>query len=239
MVVAIHQPEHLPWLGFFHKALQADCLVLLDNVQYRKHYFQNRNRIRGKQGALWLTVPVLTRGKASQPIREVRVDNEGNPRWREKCRRSLIQHYEASPHWERYAGALQEIYRGAWTNLADLNEQIVRQMLGWFSIRAEIRRASELVPEGSGSSLLLSICRQMGAQTYLSGISGRDYLEVEQFERAGIEVRFQDFHHPIYRQRYEPFLPCLSAVDLLFNHGPASREILQGVGVPVMEEVFC
>src|SRR2546428_602993 len=98
MVVTIHQPEHLPWLGFFDKVRQADVFVILDHVRYRKRYFQNRNRIRAEHGAIWLTVPVHVKGMFHQPINEVRIDNEGNPRWREKCWNSIVQNYRKAPH---------------------------------------------------------------------------------------------------------------------------------------------
>ena len=238
MIVAIHQPEHLPWLGFFHKALSADCLVLLDCVQYRKRYFQNRNRIRGKEKPVWLTVPVLTKGLYEQRIQQVRIDNEGNRRWRKICWAILVQHYAGSPHWERYSGELQELYERPWERLSEFNEEIIRRMLKWFSISTKVVRSSEFAPEGSRSVLLSNLCRTLGAGVYLSGISGTEYLDPAPFAEADIEIRFQEFHHPIYPQRYEPFIPCLSAVDLLMNHGPSSREILQGVGVPVLEEVF-
>lgn len=238
MIVAIHQPEHLPWLGFFHKALSADCLVLLDCVQYRKRYFQNRNRIRGKTQPVWLTVPVLTKGRYEQRMEQVRIDNEGNPRWQKICWKILAQHYTASPYWPQYSGELKELYERPWELLTQLNEEIIRRMFRWFSIDTRIVRSSELAPEGSSSVLLSRLCRGLGARVYLSGISGRDYLDLTPFTQAGIEVRFQEFHHPIYSQQVEPFIPCLSAVDLLMNHGPSSRQILQGVGVPVLEEVF-
>lgn len=249
-VVAIHQPEHLPWLGFLDKASRADRFVLLDHVQYRRRYFQNRNRIRSPEGPLWLTVPVRNKGRYEQPICEVEIDNQTEPRWRERCMKSLRHCYAQAPHFTEHAGFFEELYRRTWDKLLDLNEAILRYLFEAFSVQAEVERSSSLravsapsagighpVPHQKGD-LILEICRRLGATTYLSGISGREYLDVGKFREAGIEVRFQEFHHPIYPQLREPFLPCMSAVDLLFNHGPQSARILRGEGVATLEKLF-
>ena len=237
MVVTIHQPEHLPWLGFFAKVQQADVWVMLDHVQFRKHYYQNRNRIRGHRGSVWVTVPVLTAGKSSQPINEVLISNQSNPRWQENCWTSLVQYYQHAPYWSAHREALEGFYHTQWGRLVDLNEAIIRYLLSALSIEVQIVKSSQMDVRGHQGDLLLDICRQLGADVYLSGISGREYLEVERFEKASIEVRFQEFHHPIYQQRYEPFIPCLSACDLLLNYGPNSPDVLKGVGVETMEQV--
>ncbi len=238
MVVTIHQPEHAPWLGFFDKARQADVLVLLDDAQFRKHYFQNRNRIRGDRGAIWLTVPVLTRGRSAQAIRDVRIDHRANPRWSEKCWASLSQHYQQTGSWAVHRPALEALYREPWDRLVDMNDALIRYLLEALSIRTKLLNSSAMQARGERSERLLAICQALGADVYLSGISGKDYLDIDAFERAGIAVQFQAFHHPIYRQRHEPFIPCLSAVDLLLNHGPNSLDVLQGIGVPVIQELF-
>jgi hypothetical protein len=238
VVVTIHQPEHLPWLGFFDKVRQADVCVMLDHVPFRKNYYQNRNRIRAEAGARWLTVPVLLKGRTGQPINEVRINNQGSPRWKHKCWASLEQHYRKAAYWSLHEAFFEDLYHADWAGLTELNETIIRYMLGALSIPTLVKKSSELRVEGHKGDLLLEICRQVGADVYLSGVSGKSYLDVARFGDAGIEVRFQDFHHPIYRQRYEPFSPCLSSVDLLFNYGPASLDVLKGVGVETMDHVF-
>ena len=238
MLVTIHQPEHLPWLGFLDKARRADLLVFLDSVQFRKNYFQNRNRVRASTGAQWVTVPVLTKGNADQDIREVAINHAGSPRWREKYWGTLEQAYRRAPFWNDYSGELRETLWTETSSLAALNIRLIQLLLRWFSIEVRMIRSSEIEATGSRSELLLDICRRTGADRYLSGISGREYLDTALFSSAGIAVQFHEFHHPLYQQRYEPFLPCMSAVDVLFNHGPQSANILQGIGVPVMEEVF-
>ena len=238
MVVTIHQPEHLPWLGFFDKVRQADVFVILDHVQFSKHYFQNRNRIRTDRGGTWLTVPVLTKGHAEQAIREVLINNQGSPRWKEKCWTSLVQHYRKAKCWSLHEGFFERLYKTNWTRLAEMNEAIIRYLLTAFSIDVKVVASSELNVQGQRGELLLDICKKIGAPVYLSGISGREYLDSKMFADAGIEVRFQEFHHPIYKQAYEPFMPCMSAIDLLFNYGPASIDVIKGVGVEAMDHVF-
>jgi hypothetical protein len=238
VVVTIHQPEHLPWLGFFDKVRQADVFVMLNHVQFRKNYYQNRNRIRAANGALWLTVPVLTKGNAGQAINEVQINNHGSPRWKEKSWGSLVQHYRKAKYWPEHEGFFEQLYNADWTRLGELNETIIRYLLAAFSIPANVARSSEMNVKGHRSDLLLDICRKVGASIYLSGVSGRDYLDEGKFADAGIAVHFQEFQHPIYRQLYEPFLPAMSAIDLLFNYGPASLDVIKGVGVETMDHVF-
>lgn len=238
MLITIHQPEHLPWLGFIDKARQAEILVLLDDVQFRKNYFQNRNRIRSIEGAEWLTVPVLTRGHSSADIRDIRINNEGAPRWRTKYWTTIEQRYQAAPYFREYAPALHSILERDWPLLADLNIELIGLAFSWFGIAPRMVRSSTLNAAGDKSEKLLNICRSVGATSYLSGISGREYLDTAAFDRAGIAVSYQEFHHPIYKQLHEPFVPLLSCIDLVFMHGPECVRILKGEGVPTIEEVF-
>ena len=238
MIVTIHQPEHLPWLGFFDKVSHVNMYVLLDNVQFRKNYFQNRNRIRTQNGFTWLTVPVMTRGLSLQAINEIAIDNRTNPRWRQKIWTTLEQSYGRAEYWKEHERFFEQVYGKEWTSLCDLNEALIRYLLDAFSINVKIVKASDLGVAGKGSELLLNICRELKADIYFSGISGRDYLHLSQFSSSSIEVRFQEFHHPIYRQLHEPFLPCMSGVDLLFNYGPKGRKVLAGIGVDTLERVF-
>lgn len=238
MIAAIHQPEHWPWLGFLDKASRADRFVLLDHVQYRRRYFQNRNKIRSPDGFIWLTVPVLAKGRYAQAINEVAIDNAGEPRWREKCLNSIRHCYARAPYFAQQIGFFEGLYRRPWERLADLNGAILVYLFKAFSIRAEVTRSSQLQAEGQKGDLMLEICGKLGASSYLSGISGREYLDPERFKAQGISLQIQEFRHPIYSQLHEPFLPCMSAIDLLFNHGPQSAQILRGAGVPRMEQLF-
>src|SRR5712692_8822643 len=134
MLVTIHQPEHLPWLGFFDKARRADVLVLLDSVQFRKNYFQNRNRVRGARGALWVTVPVLTKGSADQTIQDVKINGDGSPRWREKYWGTIEQSYNRAPFWGKYAEELKNALWIETTSLSHLNVRLIELLLLWLHI---------------------------------------------------------------------------------------------------------
>src|SRR5581483_5667629 len=203
MLVTIHQPEHLPWLGFLDKARRADLLVLLDTVQYRKNYFQNRNRVLTANGPAWVTVPVLTKGNSDQAMRDVQINADGSPRWREKYWGTTEQAYRSAPFWADYSDALRRTIWTDTTSLTELNERIIQLLFGFFRIEVRTVRASVLNVTGARSELLLSICQRAGADRYLSGVSGHDYLDVAKFEAAGVSVEFHEFHPPLYRQRSE------------------------------------
>lgn len=239
-VVSIHQPEHMPWLGFFDKVSQAELFVLLDNVQYRHKYFQNRNRIRASNGETWLNVPVLTKGRREQLISEVEIDNR-EVRWRDKCWVSISLNYQKAPFFERYRDSFKNLYQKEWYLLSDLNEYIIRYIVRELNLNVKLLKASELPVSGSGERLLLDICQELGAKTYISGISGiagRGRELESEFSKEGIEVVYQEFYHPIYQQVYEPFIPCMSIIDLLFNYGDKSLDVLKGIGVERMDTLI-
>lgn len=226
MIVTIHQPEHLPWLGFFHKADQADVLVLLDTVQFRKNYVQNRNRILGAGGPMWLTVPVLVKGHMSGTIASLRINNEVD--WRAKHWKSLQHSYGRHPFFAEYREFFEGFYRRRWELLCTLNMAAIDFLLAALSLRKKIIKASDLPVEGASTELLLAICRHLGATVYLSGPTGRAYLNESSFAQAGIVVRYHQFQHPVYPQlRAKEFVSHLSVVDLLFNAGPRSIDVIR------------
>jgi WbqC-like protein family len=208
LTVAIHQPEFLPWLGFIDKLRQCDVFVFLDCVQFEKNYFQNRNRIRTAVGSAWLTVPVLTKGRSTQTIDEVTIRAEDS--WRRK----------------HHGPALEDLYAAAGRSLADFNIAVIGWLAGVFGLERRFVRASALGVKGKRSELLLAICQALDATEYLSGVSGRDYLDESRFRAASIAVRYQDFHHPEYRQCYAPFVSHMSAVDLVFNVGDGALDVI-------------
>ena len=224
MIVSIHQPEHLPWLGFFHKMIMSDVFVLLDNVQYRKNYFQNRNRIRTKDGFVWLTVPVVSKGRSDQTIREVKIDN--SRRWAQKHWKSICFNYSGSEYFGSFSGILSEIYKRPWESLSELNIEIIRKISGAVGIKSEMMVSSEMGVSGKSTDLLLDICKKLDADTYLSGRFGIEYLDESKFKKSGVAVKYHEFEHPEYKQVFEPFVPNMSAIDLIFNCGEKSLTIL-------------
>ncbi|HRX86544.1 MAG TPA: WbqC family protein [Phycisphaerae bacterium] len=227
MIVSIHQPAYLPWLGYFERIARSDVHVVLDHVQFEKNSFVNRNRVRTAEGACWLTVPVRTSGRfGALPIRELEID--GGSGWQKKHWRTIAQAYARAPYFAEHAAFFEGVFAQPWTHLAPLCEEIARYLLDAFGISTPRVFSSALPVAGAKDELVLNICRHLGAGTYLSGALGRDYLRVEAFADAGIDVVFQDYEHPVYPQGRGWFEPNLAAVDLLFHCGPASRDILMG-----------
>jgi hypothetical protein len=227
VIVAIHQPEHLPWLGFFAKMAAADLWISLDTVPFRKNYYQNRNRVLGPDGSpVWLTAPVRLEGHLESRITDV--DIGADPRWRRKYLRSLEQRYSKHPHFEQLFPPVREAIEHGYTRIAELNHALIEALRALLGITTPWVRASELEAGGSRSELLAGLCVEVGADVYLSGPSGRDYLDPGPFRERGIEVRVHDYDHPGYPQLgTETFVSHLSAVDLLFNCGAAAGPVVR------------
>ncbi|HUJ78848.1 MAG TPA: WbqC family protein [Nitrospiria bacterium] len=217
MRVAVHQPQYLPWSGLFDKIDQADLFVVLDNVQYQKNEWQNRNRIKTPQGWRWLTVPVHY--AYPQRLREVRVAETG---WQRTHWRTLTQSYRKAPHFDRYAPLLEPLYTARWAWLVDLALAGMACLADALGIGWAPRLASEMTLTEEPNQRLIDICRQVGADHYLAGSGSRHYLDLAAFERAGIAVNVQQFSHPVYPQLYPPFETGLTVLDLLFNCGQES-----------------
>jgi hypothetical protein len=232
VIIAGHQPHYLPWLGYMSKILQCDKFCLVDSIQFEKKNFQNRNRIRSNQGEVMLSVPVVTAGRFYQNICDVEI-NEAEP-WRRKHWKSILLGYQKAPHFKRYADFFEDVYNREWKMLVDLNEHMLRGLLGFFEIEKEIVRSVTFMPSGKKTDLLIDICRKTGSDGYLSGGGGaKQYVEEHKFTEAGLVHRFQSFHHPVYPQVHGgEFMPRLAAIDLLFNCGPESGAILREASKP-------
>lgn len=221
MIVVGHQPEFLPYFGFFDKLSKADIFVIVDNVQYRKKYFQNRNKIKTANGWIWLTVPVITKGRFDQQINEVRINNSLN--WEKKHLSSLEMNYKKAPYFEEYYPSIKEIYSRDWELLVDLNETLIRYLVDQLDIEIEVFKGSDLGITGEKTDLLIDICRKTGADKYLQGAGGKDYVEEDKFQKEGLKVLFNEFTHPEYPQLFGDFMANLSVIDLLFNVGAGSK----------------
>jgi hypothetical protein len=224
MIISVHQPQYLPWLGYFEKIARSDNFVFLDNVQYKEREFQNRNKIRTKDGSSWLTVPVISKGEGRQNISEVKIDNE--LAWQRKHLASLRTSYARAPFFKDYYPYLEEVLSRQWVYLKDLNIEIIRFVLKELSIDTPITLESDLSIFAMSTQRIIDICKKLKADTYLSGAGGKSYLDEMLFTRENIRLIYQEFLHPKYKQCYEPFMSFMSSIDLLFNHGPESRKIL-------------
>ena len=224
MIVTLHQPLFLPWLGYLDRMAHADLFILLDHVQFERRNYQNRARIRFDGEARWLTVPVVQRSR-DELIIEKRIDNSpvGPDRWwGSRHFKTLCYAYRDAPFFNDYAPQLREILQSPCERLVDLNLALIEMLRSAFGIRTPMVRSSELGVGGRKSELMLNLCLAVGAKTFLGGMGGsREYLDVAAFERAGVEVTWQQYRHPRYPQcGSAPFIAGLSSLDLLANCGP-------------------
>ncbi len=229
MTVGIHQPHYLPWLRYFEKIARSDVFIVLDDIQYEKNGWQNRNKIKTAQGWSYLTVPV--RRPTLRPINLIEID-EGSG-WRVKHRRALEMSYRRAPFFEEYWPELCAVYDREWSHLADLNRAMLELFLRQLGIETPVRFSSEIPTEGEATERLAELCRAVGGETYLSGAYALDaYLDPAVLERNGIRLAFQEWSAPEYGQLYPGagFIRDLAVVDLLFNAGPASRDLLLASG---------
>jgi len=234
MMATIHQPQYLPWLGYFDKAHRADIFILLDNVQFKKNEWQNRNKIRTPQGWQWITVPVLH--DFGQKIKEVRINNK-EP-WRKSHLKALQLNYSKAPFFNDYIGFFEKVYGRDWEYLADINTYLIEKFIEFLGIKTKIIKASQYEVTEDSTQRLVELCQKVGVDQYLSGRDGSKYMDFGKFEENNIKVVVQDFHHPVYHQLWgnrdgSEFLSHLSVADLLFNHGKDSLHVLSGKGIGV------
>lgn len=223
-IITIHQPEHLSYLGLFHKISMCDTLVLLDNVHYEKNYFQNRNQVNTRDGVRYITVPVTnTHG----PISEVQIVDSYFTHQCLKNVKTIEQAYSRSPFWKDYGNEFLDIYTSPHVSLSAYNEVLLRWALERLHIDVEIYKANELGVQGAKTDLLVDICNKVGADKYIAGKSGKDYLEMDKFS---IPVEIQRFSHPVYTQYGKTeFTPYMSVIDALFNVGPEIMKIIGAI----------
>ena len=224
-VVAIHQPEYLPWLGFFKKMMNVELFVFLDDVQFRKKGWQNRNRIRINDGTTLLSIPVHTHSYPK--INEVTIDNEKN--WSIRHKKSILYNYARAPYFDEIKDFIESIFEKKFQYLVDLNTEIIKFIMNELEIKSKIIFSSELEISKKGSDRVLDICKAVGADHYITGTFwAESNLRVEEFKKSNIDVEFQKFQHPIYKQIHGEFIPEMSIIDLLFNEGrKEAKKILQ------------
>jgi hypothetical protein len=226
MRVFVHQPEYLPWLGFFDKLARCDVYVVYDDAQYQHGGFHNRNRIRTPAGWEWLTVPIMH--GHPQTLKDVKIYGD---QWRAKQVNMIKTHYRKAPYFLEYYPLIEEALLFTHKLLINLNLHLIRSIAGVLGIDVHMLRSSEFPYDGAEKNeKLVSMCKFIGADTYLSGSGGRSYINEELFNQSGICVQWHSYEHPHYHQAFGGFEPNLSVIDLLFNRGPESKEIILGGG---------
>lgn len=221
--VAVLQPGYLPWLGFFDQMRRSDVFIIYDDVQFDKHGWRNRNRVKSPNGPVWLTVPVHLE-RSGQLISDICIDNRRA--WARKHIGTIRQFYNRAPYLNCYLPILEELLNKRWERIVDLDMAIIEQFHCWLKLSSRVVLSSQLPIQGNRSERLLNVCLHFNAARYLSGNAAQDYLDVGSFEKNGIQVEWQNYSHPQYPQMHGEFVPYLSALDLLLNCGDDSINIL-------------
>ncbi|MFH2218316.1 MAG: WbqC family protein [Pseudomonadota bacterium] len=225
MIVSANQPYFAPFPGFFYKAFRSDIFVLLDDVQFpRGTTWITRNRFKGDQGTLWMTIPVWKKGLGLQKITDVRICREG--RWGKKHLESVRKSYGNAPYFSDHFTFFEELFSSGMDKICDFNLEIIRYLFKALGIDTRIVLLSELEIKASGNRLPVEICRKTGATHYLALHTAGRYLDAGLFEASEIRIEFFKPPSPIFPQLWGNFIPNLSVFDLLFNCGPKSRDIL-------------
>jgi len=222
-LICIRQPGYLPFSGFFKKIMSSDIFVFLDDVQFEKNDWDNRNKIRTSDGSMWLTVPVLH--KFGQKLNEIKIVNDDE--WNQKHLKAIQINYQKAPFFETYWYEIKKILDKKWDRLIDLNYEFIEYFLSKLEIKKKIVKSSDLKIDASGSEKLLKICKELKADTYLSGELGKNYLDEDIFNEDKIKITYEKYEHPKYFQVYNPFLSNMSIIDLLFNEGEKSSKIIK------------
>jgi hypothetical protein len=221
--VSIHQPGYIPWMGFFKKIQSSDIFIFLDDVQFEKNGWHNRNKIKTSENWMWLTIPV--KAKLGMNLNEIKIDYSS--KWINKHKKSIELNYSKTKFFKEYWRNFEEIFEKKYEFLIDINVEFINKILEMLNVKTKIILSSSLGITKKKSARILEICKSVNTSNYLSGIMGEEYLNLEEFKKNGIMVNFQDYQHPIYKQNYESFLPNMSIIDLLFNEGSNSEKILR------------
>jgi hypothetical protein len=224
---AIHQPQYFPYAGFFHKISLADVFVIMDDVQYDKR-FTNRNKIIMPNGWAWLTVPINKDHKFS-PNNVVEINNALE--WKETHRKKIFHSYSKAKFFHIYKDYFESLYSKDWDLLFELNFETIKQVIKWLGIKIDIVKESELGVSGESTQRLVNVCKALGADTYVSGSGGANYLDEKLFGNGGIRLEYQKYRcAPYVQHQSEKFVADLSIIDMLANVGPGSLQLISEGG---------
>lgn len=231
MKVAIHQPNFMPWAGYFYKILTADIFIFFDTVQFpRGKSYCSRVKIKAPEGAKWLTVPASGKGKLLQ-IKDVQISGGT---WTKKHLGTLKACYGKTPYFNEMFASIENIYTNAGQYIADFNIQLISYMANILEARTKFIRASNLqAPAGDTGEYIINLVKSVGGSIYISGQgagTGR-YLVEQNFKKAGVKLELFNYVYPRYQQLWGDFVPGLSVVDILFNTGPQARDLILSGGI--------
>ncbi len=224
MKVAIHQPQYLPYGGFFHKLSLSDLYVVMDDAQYDKR-FTNRNRIISPNGSIWISVPINKKQKFA-PNSEVEINNELP--WQDIHWKRLQLSYNNSRFFHLYRDYFEQLYEKEWKMLFDLDLETLKQVMSWLGLKIKVVLESELGISSKSTERLVDVCKAVGADTYIAGSGSKSYMDESLFKRNGVDVEYQNWVPLEYTQHLaKEFLPNLSIVDMLANLGPDTMQVIR------------
>jgi len=227
--IAILQSNYIPWKGYFDLINSVDEFVIYDTAQYTKHDWRNRNRIKTAQGVSWLTIPVVAKGKSNQRIDEATVVDQ---RWRKKHWAAISQSYSKCQYFEKFNERFKEIIldESEW-RLSKINYSLIRLICEVLGISTKIYWSSDFELAHGKSERLIEICRDLGAEVYLSGPAAKGYLDEPQFNKEGISVEWMNYaDYPEYNQLHGEFEHGVTILDLIFNEGPNATKFMKSFG---------
>lgn len=231
IVVSGHQPAYLPWLGFFHKMMLSDVFIIMDDVQFIRRGFIHKNFVKGPNGKILLSVPLNIKNSPSGVIKDTLILNdqkEADKNWNLQHWKTIVSCYSNTPYFKEHKDFFEHVYMDKkWTHLSDLCNEILMYFVKNFSIKTDIKMGSSLGFKLKKSDLVLEHCLMFKATHCVTGMFGKDYIDIESFKKNNIKIYIQDYKHPEYKQRFGGFVPFMSAIDLLFNHGPESYDIIK------------
>jgi hypothetical protein len=225
----ILQPSYIPWRGFFHQIQKADVFVFYDDVQYDRHGWRNRNRIKTALGSQWLTIPLKSAGSQWKDARICDMQISWERKWNQAHFETLRHAYSKAPFFKQYEPMLRDWYCHEPENLADFTIKLTVDLARELGIRhTQFLRSSELSCSGTKTDRLLQVLEKVGARHYISGPSAKEYLETDELEKKGISVEWMTYDYPSYPQLYPPFDPQVSVIDLLLMTGPDAGSYIWG-----------
>ncbi len=227
MRIGIIQSSYIPWKGYFDFIDSVDVFVFLEDVQFTRRDWRNRNIIKTANGPRWLTLPVESKGKYDQLISDVRVADRS---WYLDHLNSLRHAYARAPHFKVVWPYVESMYSEAASeeHLSSVNVALIRSIMGYLNIRTPLRLSTEFPATSGKNERLMSICSELGATEYVSGPAARSYIDEKTWADAGIRVRYKSYSgYGEYPQLHGEFEDRVSILDLLFNCGPDSARFLQ------------
>jgi len=226
--VSIHQPNFLPWLGFFYKIIKSDVFIFLDDVQYVKRSFISRNKIKTQSGEQYIRLPIHQKGKYKQSILDCKLCEKKQSV--DKLVKVIQANYGKSKYFGDHFESFEAVLNEETHDLVDVNISLVMWVLKIIEVSVDIKRSSELEGVyGISTERLISICKSVEADSYLSGFGGNNYQDKDMFDDSGVELVITDFEHPVYSQLWGEFIPNLSIIDLIFNYGKDSKDIILNI----------